>query len=119
MNWLRKKLYKRNTLIKVQEGIWGLEQAILINIEIIAGMNKKLTHFQERMNIEKELQGKLDTANYEDRQKLKKSKEEEADWQKRHENQEKEIEKGRGLIESAQLKIEQQLEKMDIIKRLF
>ena len=119
MNWLRKKLYKRNTLIKVQEGIWGLEQAILINTEITVGMNKKLSHFKEMIRIEKEFQSKLDMSNYDDRQKLKKSKEIEEDWQKRHDNQEKEIEKGRALIEAAIEKIGQQEEKMDIIKEKF
>ena len=119
MNWIKKLLYKRKTLRKLQEDIWALEMGITINEDIIKVMLAKKDKFLERIKIEQEFQDNLNLGNCDDRQKLKKSKMEQEDWQKSVDVQQKEMEKGNNLISASQEKILQQREKIDIIKEKF
>ena len=117
---LKRKLFKRKTLNKIQNQIWGLKMGIKLQEIFLEEAEENKESIIRKIKIEQDfVDGLKESTKYEDRQKRKPAEERIIGYRKVLDNQIKEIETG-GLKMNANLLRVEDLEKQRrIIKAEF
>ena len=117
---LKKKLFKRKTLNKIQNQIWQLEMGFGLQIEFLREAKENKESILRKIKIEQDfVDGLKESTKYEDRQKRKTAEETIARYRKVLEEQIKQIEVGGAKKEANLQRIDDLIKQRNFIKAEF